>query len=171
MSELQNKIGGGLNKIQGSLQQGKQKIQTAQEMNQIQQSINQLRQKRQEMIVQIGSKMHKKLRLGQIQDSDFTGSSKEIEIIDKEIYKQSLTLEDLRSSTQNVYICTSCETAVQPSDKFCGSCGTPVVIEEKVEQVMKVCNECEEHIPNSAVFCPCCGHATGKFQEDQVNVL
>ena len=31
MSELQTKIGGGLNKIQGSLQQGKQKIQVAQE--------------------------------------------------------------------------------------------------------------------------------------------
>jgi rRNA maturation endonuclease Nob1 len=171
MSELQNKIGGGLNKIQGSLQQGKQKIQTAQEMNQIQQSINHLRQKRQEMIVQIGSKMHKKLRLAQIQNSDFTSLSKEIEIIDKEIYKQALTLEDLRSFSQNVYICTSCEAEVHPSDKFCGSCGTPVVIVEKVEQLMKECNECAEQIPSSAAFCPCCGQATGKYQEDNVNVL
>lgn len=160
MSEFQNKIGGGLNKIQGSIQQGKQKLQVAQEISQIQQTVNTLRQKRQELIVQLGSKMYKKLRLNEMNDSDFQGITIDIEAIDKEIYKQSITMEELRSSSQEAYMCASCGTEVKPSDKFCGSCGTPVVIPEKVEESTTPCHSCEENIPSSAVYCPCCGHAT-----------
>lgn len=160
MSDFQNKIGGGLNKIQGSLQQGKQKLQVVQEMSLIQQSINTHRQKRQEHIVQIGSKMHKKLRLNQITDLDFKELSSHIEEIDKEIYQQSRALVELQLSSQNIYVCTSCESEVKPNDKFCGSCGTPVVIADKIEEITKVCQDCEENIPSSAAYCPCCGHAT-----------
>lgn len=161
MSELQNKIGGGLNKIQGSLQQGKQKLQVAQEISQIQHSINTLRQKRQELIVKIGSKMHKNLRLKKVVvDSEFQEFSTDIELMDKEIYKLSLNMDELKFSSQDTYVCTSCESPVLPTDKFCGSCGTVVVIPETIEDVKKACQECEENIPNSAAFCPCCGHAT-----------
>ena len=165
MNEFQNKVGGGLNKIQGSLQQGKQKIQTAQEISQIQQSINLLRQKRQELILQLGNKTHKKLRLNEIEEPEFHGISSSIETIDKDIYQQSKNVDALKASSLKMYICTSCESEVNPSDKFCGSCGTPVVIQDTTEEDLKNCRECEEEIPVSAVFCPCCGHSTAVVRE------
>ena len=93
-------------------------------------------------------------------NEEFLPYSKEIEKLDKEIYHFSKNMDDLKASTENTYVCTSCESAVLPTDKFCGSCGTPVVIPEKLEEVTKVCGACEENIPNSAAFCPCCGHAS-----------
>lgn len=165
MSEFQNKVGGSLNKIQDSLQQGKQKIQTVQEISQIEQTLNALRQKRQELIVLMGNKVHKKLRLNEITDTDFQEISANIETIDKNIYQQAKAVDQLKASTQNVYICTSCNSEVNPSDKFCGSCGTPVIIPETIEEELKNCQECEEEIPHSALFCPCCGHSTVAIQE------
>lgn len=166
MSDFQNKVGGSLNKIQGSLQQGKQKIQTAQEISQIQQNINTLRQKRQELIVEMGAKMHKKLRLKEAETPDFEQISKNIEMIDKEVYGLSKSVESLKASSKDSYICTSCESEVNPSDKFCGSCGTPVIIQEKTEEAMKSCQKCEEEIPHSASYCPCCGYATTAIEEE-----
>ena len=165
MSDFQNKVGGGLNKIQGSLQQGKQKLQTAQEISQIQQTIINLRQKRQELIVEMGSKMHKKLRLNEAESPDFEGISKSIEAIDKEIYGHSKSVEALKASATEVYICTSCESEVNPSDKFCGSCGTPVIIQDTSVEDTKTCQKCEEDIPLSAAYCPCCGYATAAVEE------
>lgn len=166
MNEFQNKVGGSLNKIQDSLQQGKQKLQTVQEISQIEQSLSALRQKRQELIVLMGNKVHKKLRLNEITDTDFQEISTNIEAIDKNIYQQARAVDQLKTSSQNIYICTSCNSEVNPSDKFCGSCGTPVVIMETVEEELKSCQECEEEIPHSALFCPCCGNPTVAIQED-----
>ncbi|MGK7376377.1 zinc ribbon domain-containing protein [Planococcus sp. 1R117A] len=160
MSEFQNKVGGGLNMIQGSLQQGKQKLQTAQEISQIEQTLSSLRQKRHELIVSLGNKVHKKVRLYELKDIDFSGISADIEALDKKIYHQAKVAADLKATNENMYICTSCNSEVMPSDRFCGSCGTPVIIPETIEEILKTCKQCEEDIPNSASFCPCCGHAT-----------
>ena len=170
MSDFQNKVGGGLNKIQGSLQQGKQKLQTVQEISQIEQTLSSLRQKRQELIVLMGNKVHKKVRLNELNDADFTEISTNIETLDKKIYHQAKAVEELKATNENMYICTSCNSEITPSDKFCGSCGTPVIIPITIEEVLKTCKECEENIPNSASFCPCCGHATVLIQETS-NVL
>ncbi|MEI4768821.1 zinc ribbon domain-containing protein [Psychrobacillus sp. FJAT-51614] len=163
MNEIQNKIGGGLNKIQDSLQQGKQKIQVAQEVSQIQQNINSLRQKRQVLILQIGNITHKKLRLNLISDEDLKDIALNIEQIDKEIYIQASNMKRLNETVQNTYECVSCNSAINPNDKFCGSCGTPVVIPPKEEESFKLCSTCEENIPSSAAYCPCCGNATNEL--------
>lgn len=170
MSELQTKVGGSLNKIQESLQQGKQKLQTVQEISLIEQEIASLRQSRQELILNLGVAYHKKLRLNEIQDLEFRSIIEKVEELDTNLYRHAKTLEEMKATSQNVYLCSGCEEEVKPFDKFCGSCGTPVIIEEPVIEESVTCLTCEEMISVNAKFCPCCGIAIPQLKGNN-NVL
>lgn len=142
------------------LQQTKQIILTEKEAKEVEKRIGALRQKRQEYIIQIGAKAHQKIRLNKIVDADLSFFADHIEEIDKEIYKLAAAIEELKSASRNTNVCQKCNTIVIADSKFCGSCGTPIVIAEKAVEVLKDCENCEEAIPESAVFCPCCGQET-----------
>lgn len=139
------------------LQQTKRMILTEKEAKEVQKRIGALRQKRQEYIIQIGTKTHQKIRLHELADPELAVFAKHIEEIDKEVYKLAAAIEELKTATQQTNVCSKCNTAVLADSKFCGSCGTPVVISEKKVEVLKVCKNCNETIPDSAVYCPCCG--------------
>lgn len=132
---------------------------------QMQNIIKSLREKRQEWIIQIGNQMHKKMRLNPNIEPELAEYFMEIEKLDKEIYIAMKDIENLKISTQRLYNCTECGLEVTSNDKFCGSCGTPVIIPEKKQESLKICINCEEKISDSAVFCPCCGQKAIMNQE------
>lgn len=137
-------------------------LQIKNEIGQIQQTITVLRQRRQGLINKIGNEVHLKIRSKQELGMDFSAHSVEIEEIDKEIYNFAKKIDALQPVAEEIYICEKCNSKVEPYTKFCGSCGAPVVIPEKVEEALKICTSCNESIPASAVFCPCCGNATAE---------
>ncbi|MDN7244646.1 zinc ribbon domain-containing protein [Planococcus shenhongbingii] len=157
MSKALNNVEGNIEK---TLQYTDQRLFTEKEAVEAQKTIDGLRQKRQVFISEIGMKAHQKIRLNELVDSDLTIFAKYIEEIDKEIYKLARAIEGMKSSSANTDTCPKCNTVVFSDSKFCGSCGTPVVIPEKIIEVLKACQKCEEIISDSAVFCPCCGQET-----------
>lgn len=142
--------------------QNKTPLQIKNEIVQIQHTITVLRQRRQGIINKIGNEVHLKIRSKQELGMDFSAYSAEIEEIDKEIYNFAKRIDALQPVAEDMYVCEKCNSKVEPNTKFCGSCGTPVVIPEKVEEALKICTSCNESIPASAAFCPCCGNATAE---------
>jgi RNA polymerase subunit RPABC4/transcription elongation factor Spt4 len=158
MSDLQTRLGGGLNKIQDSLQQGKQKLQTAQEISQYKKEIQDLSESRGDLILRLGEDTYRKIRTGEILDNHLREYFLSIAELDRKIFKAQNALEILsqKSETQT---CTHCGAIIENGDKFCGSCGQKQ--EEKnvlTDQTqLAICPACEEQIPTTAKFCPCCG--------------
>ncbi len=158
MSDLQTRLGGGLNKIQDSLQQGKQKLQTAQEISQYKKEIQELSESRSDLLLKLGEDAYRKIRTGELQDNQLREYFLTIAELDRKIFRFQNALEDLSQKTAT-QTCSQCGAVIENGDKFCGSCGSPQ--EDKTVQSdpsqMAVCPACEEQIPATANFCPCCG--------------
>jgi len=159
MSDLQSKLGGGLNKIQGSLQQGKLKIQTAQELNQYNKMIAEGLDERTEIILKIGEEVYKKLRSGDLQDESLGELAKDIVFLDQKIFQARKMVERANESSKEENTCSNCQSKLAPGDKFCGSCGYMVQETEKQEDIELIaCSHCQELVPGNAAFCSCCGN-------------
>jgi hypothetical protein len=159
MSDLQSKLGGGLNRIQDSLQQGKQKLHTVQEMNQYKRVIQESSEKRAEIIIKLGEVVYKKIRSGEIEDADFKTIIQDVIKLDQLVYRAEVELEKLQEKSINNFSCPSCNTPILPGDKFCGACGSKVEEAKGEENVEKApCPACEEQVPVHATFCGCCGN-------------
>ncbi|MDZ5472038.1 zinc ribbon domain-containing protein [Bacillus sp. 31A1R] len=159
MSDLQTKLGGGINKIQDSLQQGKQKLQIAQEISQYNKLISETAEKRAEVIFKLGETIYRKIRSGEIQDSDLHNIGKEVVEYDQTIYKAQVMLAQLKMKTEHNSSCSGCGTSLTSDDKFCGSCGQKVERVEVTEVAeMAACPTCEEQVPVNGAFCSCCGN-------------
>lgn len=158
MSELQAKLGGGLNKIQDSLQQGKQKIQTAQEIGQYRKIIQESGSIRGQALMQLGEEVYRKIRSGELHSENFSSSISSITESDVKIYQAQSAISLLNQKSGVEHACSTCGTAVTEADKFCGSCGSPVEISVQEEAAeTAVCPSCEQQIPAHASFCTCCG--------------
>lgn len=127
---------------------------------QIQQTITVLRQKRQGLINKIGNEVHLEIRSKQEVKMDFSTYSMKIEELDKKIFNLAKSIVALQPIAEEMYLCEKCNSKVTANTKFCGTCGTPVAIPEKIEEELEMCNSCNESILASAAFCPCCGNAT-----------
>ena len=158
MSDLQTKLGGGLNKLQDSLQQGKQKLQTVQEISQFKKEIQEFSELRSDLILKLGEDTYRKLRLGDLQDPQLHEYFHSIAELDRKIFNTQKSLESLDQKSSTT-ICTTCGASLSAEDKFCGSCGQKQ--EERTnlsdQTQLAVCPTCEEQIPADANFCACCG--------------
>ncbi|WP_052131660.1 zinc ribbon domain-containing protein [Planococcus sp. CAU13] len=147
-------------KLQASVEENTEK-----EITPLQETAEKLREERLGLIIQIGNELHKKMRLQGIVEPEFTEYFHRIEELDKEIYITIKNEERLRMNSLYLYNCTECGSKLTLHDKFCGSCGTSVLIPEKNLEELGSCTNCEEEIPHSAIFCPCCGRKTAVSQE------
>lgn len=158
MSDLQAKLGGGLNKLQGSIQQGKQKLQNVQEIMQLKRVIQESATKRAEYIAQLGESVYLKMRKGEIQDEALSSLVSDIAEYDIKMFQAQVAVEQLSEQPSAGYACPSCNGLISEHDKFCGSCGTPVEkVTVKAEVEKTPCPTCEVEIPVTANFCNCCG--------------
>lgn len=159
MSELQTKLGGGLNMLQGSLQQGKQKLQIAQEISQQKKLINENAEKKAELLLKMGEMVYKKIRTGEIADGQLDTVAKEIIQFDQRIYQSQQTLAQLNMSSQQRQSCTSCGGPITTDDKFCGACGQKVEHAQATTRIeTEACPVCEADVPVNTAFCVCCGN-------------
>jgi membrane protease subunit (stomatin/prohibitin family) len=158
VSDIQTKIGGGLNKLQGSLQQGKQKLQTVQEISQYRKVIQENGEKRASIILALGEAAFKKMRAGELQDVELHELTQKVLQFDQEIFKAQKAVEKLARQAKQENGCPSCGATVTENDKFCGSCGQKVeAVNELVDEETEQCRVCEEEIPVSSKYCICCG--------------
>ncbi|UNL84810.1 zinc ribbon domain-containing protein [Priestia koreensis] len=157
MNDLQSKLGGGLNKIQDSLQQGKQKLQTVQEISQQKKIIQEASSKRALLLIQAGEEVYRKVRNGDIQNEELKERFTLLIELDQRIYNAQQMILNLNQESSDSMSCTSCGSAVTVNDKFCGSCGTKVVIPSIEELDMKTCHACDQAVPANTQFCSCCG--------------
>ncbi|WP_110928702.1 zinc ribbon domain-containing protein [Bacillus massiliglaciei] len=158
MSELQEKIGSGLNKIQDSLQSNKQKLQNAQTASQYKRIIQEEGAKRHDILLQLGEEVYKKLRRNEIQSEEMSGKVTSLIELDKKLYKAQQAVAELQAQSDARFSCGSCGAPITPDDKFCGGCGSKVELpkqEETTEQT--ACPACEEKISVNAAYCSCCG--------------
>ncbi|WP_191991871.1 zinc ribbon domain-containing protein [Bacillus aerolatus] len=161
MSDLQTKIGGGLNKLQDSLQTGKQKIQSAQEISQYKRLIQETYLERNEILLQLGEEVYKKLRSQEIHSDEWAQKAASLSALDHKIYQAQQAIAAANAQSAISRTCPNCQNPITADDKFCGSCGTKVEIPSTETDVeTKTCAHCEEQIPASALFCICCGVKT-----------
>ncbi|KYD05519.1 zinc ribbon domain-containing protein [Heyndrickxia sporothermodurans] len=157
MSDLQTKLGGGMNILQDSLQQGKQKLQTAQEISQLKKLVQENMTKRAELILQLGESVYRLHREGEIIQSEFSDITQSIVALDKMIFNAQKSIELQSKKNQIAHKC-QCGASISENDKFCGVCGTKVEIQSEVDLGSTiVCQSCEEEIPETSSFCKCCG--------------
>ncbi|MEH7083023.1 zinc ribbon domain-containing protein [Neobacillus drentensis] len=158
MSDLQTKLGGGLNLLQDSLQQGKQKLQTVQEVSQFKKLIQEHAEKRAELLLHLGEVAYQKIRTGKLESPELGQFFLKIAELDQRIFQAQKALEQLNKK-EHAWGCSNCGSQITANDKFCGSCG------QRQEQLASgiesmetiVCSTCEEQVPSQASFCACCG--------------
>lgn len=158
MNELHEKLGSGLNKLQDSLQTNKQKIQNAQDANQHKRMVQETSLKRNEILLQLGEEVYKKLRSKDIESEELSKKVMSLIELDRTIYHSQQAISAYEAHSTDEKTCGACGTLVTSEDKFCGGCGAKV---EQSEQKLVVetvnCTVCEEAIPVNAAFCSCCG--------------
>ncbi|MBS4174249.1 zinc ribbon domain-containing protein [Bacillus sp. FJAT-49736] len=157
MSDLQTKLGGGINILQDSLQQGKQMLQTAQEISQLKKVVQETATKRAELIQQLGETVYRIHRDGELHNPELQELTQSIIGLDKIIFNAQKSMELQSKKNPTSYKC-QCGATISENDKFCGGCGTKVEIQKEVESGPTiVCQSCEEEIPAASNFCKCCG--------------
>ncbi|WP_459501884.1 zinc ribbon domain-containing protein [Bacillus sp. C1] len=161
MSDLQTKLGSGMNKLQEGIEQGKMKLQVAQEIAQLKKEIQVQIQKKTEVLVELGQKVYVQLRDTGVQEAELQSLITPIQDFDVAIYQARKRIVELQKQQGEKAIC-ECGGALSISDKFCGSCGKPnpmLRVESSVEKI--ACLSCNEHITKDSIFCPVCGTKQG----------
>ncbi|UCZ52729.1 zinc ribbon domain-containing protein [Bacillus shivajii] len=156
MSDLQSKMGEGLSKLQGGIEQGKQKLQTAQQIHKLKQEQQKITNEKADLLLQLGEEVYRNIRRGDNEKTPYENQVNSIVERDHSLYQLGLQVEELQAQ-QEEHRC-ECGSAVQETDKFCGSCGKEVQqpsAENDEEQ--KVCPTCETENNGSHAFCVCCG--------------
>jgi len=164
-NNLQSKLGEGLSKFQGGIEQGKQKLQVVQEISKHKKEINETSIKKSKILLELGQSTYKKIRSGEIVDSDLNEMTKGIVGLDHLIYQSTKKISELNQSNadSNVLTCSSCQAPNDINAKFCGGCGAKMEKEPAVETSSGVsCVTCEEVLSDTANFCHCCGTKVDK---------
>lgn len=158
MSDIQTKLGEGLNLLQGSLQQGKQKLQIAQEISQLKKSLQEAIDQRANLMIKIGEHVYKMLRVSSLHDDTLAEMAQPLLDLDKQIYQIQQSLEKLNKTTATGNACSNCGSPVSENDRFCGSCGFKIESMNTVDHEKRIqCGTCSATVPSTAQFCGCCG--------------
>ncbi|MGG2063481.1 zinc ribbon domain-containing protein [Bacillus sp. S14(2024)] len=157
MSDLQTKLGNGMNKLQEGIEQGKMKLQIAQEIAQLKKEIGEQLQKKTEILLDLGQRTYVQLRNGSVQEEELQQLIAPVQQIDVAIYKARKKIGGLQQQQGAQAVC-ACGGVLTSADKFCGQCGKPNQMMAK-EQVVETipCSSCSEHIAKESTFCPACG--------------
>ncbi|WP_410984257.1 zinc ribbon domain-containing protein [Bacillus cereus] len=161
MSDLQTKLGSGMNKLQEGIEQGKMKLQVAQEIAQLKKEIQVQLQKKTEALLDLGQKVYVQLRDSGVNEAELKQLVTPIQAFDVAIYQARKRIVELQKQQGEKATC-ECGGSLSISDKFCGSCGKPnpiLAVESSEEKV--ACVSCNEHIAKSSIYCPVCGMKQG----------
>ncbi|MFD3450174.1 zinc ribbon domain-containing protein [Microbacteriaceae bacterium 4G12] len=162
MSDLQTKLGSGMNKLQEGIEQGKMKLQIAQEIAQLKKEIQEQLHKKTEVLLELGQQVYVQLRGAGVQEEQLQHVAAPIKQFDIAIYQARKRIAELQKQQGEKGTC-ECGGSLLPTDKFCGTCGKPnsiMTVERHVETV--ACMLCNEQIANDSSFCPVCGMKQGE---------
>ena len=104
MNELHEKLGSGINKIQESLQTNKQKIQNAQDVNQYKRIIQEASLKRNEILLQLGEELYKKLRSKEIESDELSKKMPSLIELDYSIFKAQQAIAQLNTNSKRTIL-------------------------------------------------------------------
>ncbi|MCI0767784.1 zinc ribbon domain-containing protein [Bacillus sp. TL12] len=161
MSDLQTKLGSGMNKLQEGIEQGKMKLQVAQEIAQLKKEIQVQLHKKTEVLLELGQQVYVQMRDTGVKEGALKQLVAPIQEFDILIYQARKRIVELQKQQGEKATC-ECGGSLSISDKFCGSCGKPnpmLAVESSVEKV--ACISCNEHIATESIFCPVCGIKQG----------
>ncbi|MDM5157310.1 zinc ribbon domain-containing protein [Bacillus sp. DX1.1] len=162
MSDLQTKLGSGMNKLQEGIEQGKMKLQIAQEIAQLNKEIQVQLHKKTEVLLELGQRVYVQLRDTGVKEEPLKKLVAPIQHFDVAIYQARKRIVELQKQQGEKATC-ECGGSLSISDKFCGTCGKPnpmLAVESSVEKV--ACVSCNEHIAKNSIFCPVCGVKKGR---------
>lgn len=157
LSDLQTKLGSGMNKLQEGIEQGKMKLQIAQEIAQLKKEANNQLQQKAEILLELGKRTYVQLRNGNVREEELQQLILPVQNIDVSVYKAYQKIADLQKE-QGVKGTCICGNTLTSADKFCGQCGqknTMLIEKQEVETVL--CSSCEVSIAKESTFCPACG--------------
>ena len=94
-------------------------------------------------------------------------NEKNIETSDTNIETQenNETVENDAVFSSKPLFCTNCGFQLQPGQKYCGKCGSKVVIGPE----KKICFSCNKEIEVSLAFCPYCGTKQDQEPQEETN--
>ncbi|AZJ23313.1 zinc ribbon domain-containing protein [Bacillus wiedmannii bv. thuringiensis] len=157
MSDLQTKLGSGMNKLQEGIEQGKMKLQVAQEIAQLKKEMQVQMQKKAEVLLEIGQRVYVQLRGNGVDEASLQEMIAPVQEFDVAIYQARKRIVELQKQQGEKATC-ECGGPLSINDKFCGSCGKPnpmLAIEHEGETTN--CISCNEHIDQKSTYCPVCG--------------
>lgn len=162
LSDLQTKLGSGMNKLQEGFEQGKMKLQAAQEIAQLKKEIQVQLQKKTEVLLDLGQKVYVQLRDTGVKEEELKQLVVPIQHFDVAIYQARKRIVELQKQQGDKMTC-ECGGPLAFNDKFCGTCGKPnpmLVVESDVDTT--ACSSCHEDIATNSIFCPVCGMKQGE---------
>lgn len=157
LSDLQTKLGSGMNKLQEGIEQGKMKLQVAQEIAQLKKEMQVQMQKKAEVLLEIGQRVYVQLRGNGVDEASLKEMIAPVQEFDVAIYQARKRIVELQKQQGEKATC-ECGGPLSINDKFCGSCGKPnpmLAIENEGETTN--CISCNEHIDQNSTYCPVCG--------------
>ena len=108
--------------------------------------------KKANLLLDMGIMTYEKIRNEIIIDDSFDNICNEILEIDKLIYNNNLRIKKLEEKSKDL-VC-ECGSVLNSENKFCGSCGKKVEIEENY---LIECIRCNSLNEEDSVYCACCG--------------
>ncbi len=161
LSDLQTKLGNGMNKLQEGIEQGKIKLQVAQGIAQLKKEIQVQLHKKTEVLLELGQQVYVQIRDTGVKEEVLKQLVAPIQEFDVLIYQAQKRIVELQKQQGEKVTC-ECGGSLSIGDKFCGTCGKPnpmLFVESNVEKV--TCVSCNEHIAKGSIFCPVCGIKQG----------
>lgn len=162
LSDLQTKLGSGMNKLQEGIEQGKMKLQVVQEIAQLKKEVQDQLHKKTEILLELGQQTYVQLRGSGVKEEQLQQLVAPIQHFDIAVYQARKRIAELQKQQGEKGTC-ECGSSLSLTDKFCGTCGKPnsmMIVEKHIETV--ACASCNEQIAKSAIFCPVCGIKRGE---------
>ena len=122
------------------------------EKNDIYKEIEISKIKKANLLLDMGIMTYEKIRNEIIVDNSFDDICNEILEIDKLIYNNNLRIKKLEEKSDEI-VC-ECGSVLNSENKFCGTCGKKVEIEE---EYLTECIRCNSLNEEDSVYCACCG--------------
>ena len=122
------------------------------EKNDIYKEIEISKIKKANLLLDMGIMTYEKIRNEIIVDNSFDDICNEILEIDKLIYNNNLRIKKLEEKSDEI-VC-ECGSVLNSENKFCGTCGKKVEIEE---DYLTECIRCNSLNEEDSVYCACCG--------------
>lgn len=108
--------------------------------------------KKANLLLDMGMMTYEKIRNNIIIDDSFNNICNEILEIDKLIYNNNLKLKKMEENL-NELVC-ECGSILKSENKFCGTCGKKVELEDSY---LVKCIRCDSLNEEDSVYCACCG--------------